>query len=62
MLDAFADSDFHLGGTNAKGWTLGGGYTFGKNTSIGARWLSSDSITGIPFSNDVVQIDLVTKF
>lgn len=62
VLDAFADSDFHLGGTNAKGWTIGGGYTFGKNTSIGARWLSSDSITGIPFSNDIVQIDLVTKF
>jgi hypothetical protein len=62
VLDAFADSDFHLGGTNAKGWILGGGYTFGKNTSINARWLSSDSITGIPFSNDIIQLDLTTRF
>ena len=26
VLDAFTDSDFHLGGTNAKGWVLGGAY------------------------------------
>ncbi|MEG3086716.1 putative porin [Sphingomonas sp. PB4P5] len=62
VLDAFADSDFHLGGTNAKGWTIGGGYTFGNNTALSARWLSSDTISGIPFSNDIVQIDLTTKF
>jgi hypothetical protein len=62
VLDALADSDFHFGGTNAKGWTVGGGYALGRNTSIGARWLSSDSITGIPYSNDIVQFDLATKF
>ncbi|MEA3390691.1 MAG: putative porin [Pseudomonadota bacterium] len=62
VLDAFADSDFHLGGTNAKGWILGGAYAIGKNTEIGARWLSSDVITGVPYSNDVVQIDLSTRF
>jgi len=61
-LDAFVDSDFHLGGTNAKGWMLGGGYAFGKNTSIGARWLSADAVSGVPYSNDVVQIDLQTRF
>lgn len=62
VLDAFADSDFHLGGTNAKGWILGGGYAIGKSTAIGARWLSSDSITGVPYSNDVIQLDLTTRF
>lgn len=62
VLDAFTDSDFHLGGTNAKGFILGGGYAIGKNTAIGARWLSSDAISGAPYSNDVVQIDLTTKF
>ena len=24
VLDAFTDSDFHLGGTNVKGWVIGG--------------------------------------
>lgn len=62
VLDALTDSDFHLGGTNAKGWILGGGYTFGRNTSINARWLSSDQVTGIPYGVDVIQVDLVTRF
>ncbi|QXQ05305.1 putative porin [Sphingosinicellaceae bacterium] len=62
VLDAFADSDFHFGGTNAKGYILGGWYAFAKGTSIGARWLSSDAIAGPTYSNDVLQIDLTTKF
>lgn len=62
VLDAFADSDFHLGGTNAKGFVLGGGYAIGNNTALGARWLSSDAVSGIPYSNDIIQFDLTTRF
>ncbi|MGH6612752.1 putative porin [Sphingomonas sp.] len=62
VLDAFTDSDFHLGGTNAKGFILGGSYAIAKDTALSARWLSSDAITGIPYSNDVIQLDLTTRF
>ena len=61
-VDAIADADFHLGGTNAKGYTLSGYYGFAKNTSIGLRWFSADVITGPRYSNDVLQLDLNTKF
>jgi hypothetical protein len=62
VLDGITDADFHLGGTNAKGYVLMGYYGIGKNTSLGVRWFSADVITGPPYSNDVLQIDLNTKF
>lgn len=60
--DAFTDSDFRLGGTDAKGYFLGGSFGLGKNTSLGLRWLSSDSISGPPLAVDVVQIDLNVRY
>lgn len=62
VLDAFTDSDFHLGGTNAKGWIVGGSYSFMDNTSLKLRYLSADAIVGPPLGIDVIQIDLNTKF
>jgi Putative porin len=62
VLDAFADSDFHLGGTNAKGYFIGGHYEFYDGVSFGARWMSSNEISGPPLSIDVLQVDLVAKF
>jgi hypothetical protein len=62
VLDAFTDSDFHLGGTNSRGWTAGGNYAFGKNTSIGFRWLSAEEIADAPLSVDKLFIDLQTRF
>jgi hypothetical protein len=62
VLDAFTDSDFHLGGTNAKGWILGGQLGLGKNLWLRARWLSSDTITGPPTAVDTVQIDINSRF
>ncbi len=32
VVDSLTDSDFHLGGTNAKGFIVGGNYGVGKNT------------------------------
>jgi hypothetical protein len=46
VLDAFTDSDFHLGGTNNKGYILGGQYGLGKNSWITARYMSSNEIGG----------------
>ncbi len=62
VLDAFTDSDFHLGGTNAKGWILGGQLGLGKNFWLRARWLSSDVISGSPVSIDTLQIDINSSF
>ena len=62
VLDAFTDSDFHLGGTDAKGYILGGKYALDKNTWLGLRWLSADSIDGPPYAIDVLQMDLNAKF
>lgn len=62
VMDAFADSDFHIGGTNAKGWFLGGYYAIGRNTLIGGRWVSSDEIADAPFSVDRLFVDLSTRF
>lgn len=62
VVDAFTDSDFHLGGTDAKGWILGASYGIDKNAWLSARWLSTDEITGLPLSTDVLLVDLNAKF
>ncbi|MGB9128473.1 MAG: putative porin [Thiobacillus sp.] len=62
VLDAFTDSDFHLGGTNAKGFMIGGSYGLYKNTWLSARWMSADEISGLPLSIDVFQLDLNATF
>jgi len=62
VLDAFTDSDFHLGGTNAEGWVIGGSYSFIDNTYLKVRYLSADEITGPPLGIDVLQVDLNAKF
>ncbi|UOA10540.1 putative porin [Methylobacter sp. S3L5C] len=62
VLDAFTDSDFHLGGTNAKGWVVGGNYGLWNGVWLTGRWLSADIITGPPFGIDVLQLDINTRF
>jgi hypothetical protein len=63
VLDAFTDSDFHGGGTSAKGWILGGDLGVYKNTWLAARWLSTTEIDGNqPLTIDTLQLDLNVKF
>jgi hypothetical protein len=62
VVDAFTDSDFHLGGTNNKGFILGAQYGLGKNTWLSARWMSSNEISGLPLSIDVFQLYFNAKF
>lgn len=61
-LDAFTDSDFHLGGTNAKGYFFGGRLGVAKQTSVSLKWMSADSIDGPPLAIDVMQLDLTARF
>lgn len=62
LVDAFNDSDFHLGGTDAKGFVLGGSYGLDKNTWMTLRWLSANAIDGPPLAIDSLQLDLNVRF
>lgn len=62
LPDAYNDSSFHLGGTNTRGYILGGAYAFDKNTTVSGRWMSSKAIYGSPFDIDVMQLELNTRF
>jgi hypothetical protein len=62
VLDAFTDSDFHLGGTNAKGWILGWQFGLYRNVWFSAKWLTSDEIKGPPLAIDVLQMDVNAKY
>ncbi|TAN50265.1 MAG: hypothetical protein EPN21_09325 [Methylococcaceae bacterium] len=62
VLDAFTDSDFHLGGTNAKGWVLRGSYGLTKNAWLGVHYFSSDSLQGPPLAVDSLYADVNVNF
>jgi hypothetical protein len=62
VLDAFTDSDFRLGGTDAKGYTLRLDYGFTPMVAARARYLSGSEIDGLPFGVDVLQLDLTASF
>lgn len=62
LPDGFNDSTFHLGGTNAKGWFLGGNYGFAKNVYGTARWMSTSEVYGAPFDIDIMQMEVNTRF
>ena len=58
ILDAFTDTIFHQGGTDAKGWMIGGNYGLAKNTSLMFRWFSTEAIDGPPLDIDTATLDL----
>jgi hypothetical protein len=62
VLDAFTDSVFHQGGTDARGWVLGTQYGLAKNTWLNLRWFSTDAIDGPKYSVDTVNVDLNARF
>ncbi|UTD29749.1 putative porin [Bradyrhizobium sp. WD16] len=61
-LDAFVDSDFGLGGTNLKGYFLGGNLGLSENVWATMRWMSANNIAGNPYAVDVLQVDLNARF
>ena len=62
VVDAFTDSDFHLGGTNAKGFIIGAKYGVLENSWVRGRWLSTDTIDGPEIGIDVLQLDFNAMF
>ncbi len=62
VIDAYTDSDFHWGGTDAKGYYLVGDYGFANKVWMRVRYLSSNAIDGPTLGIDTLQIDLNTRF
>lgn len=62
MLDGLTDQNFHLGGTNAKGFILTADYGIAPRTWLSARYFGAKQVYGPPFAIDVVQFEISTKF
>ena len=62
VLASLNDPDFHLGGTNAKGFILAANLGIARNTWLTAKWFSSTQVSGQPYAVDVIQADLNVKF
>jgi Putative porin len=62
VLDAFTDTDFHAGGTDARGYYLTGDFGLGARTFARLRYLSANEIDGFRYGVDVLQLDFNTSF
>ena len=62
VVDGFTDSDFGLGGTNIKGYTLAGTVALSPKVFLGVRWLSANEVSGAPLKSDILQLDVSGKF
>ena len=62
LPDAYNDSTFHLGGTNAKGYFVGGSYAVDKNLWFSGRWTATKEVYGPPLSIDTLQLEFNARF
>jgi len=62
VLDAFTDSDFHLGGTNAKGYFITTDIAFSERVFGRLRYLSANEIDGQLYGVDILQLDVNAQF
>jgi hypothetical protein len=62
VVDAFDDQDFHLGGTDAKGYVVRGDWWFLNRTSLSLRYFSANEIDGPPLGIDVIFVDVNASF
>lgn len=61
-LDGLTDADFHLGGTNTKGFFLGGSYGISPYAWLSARYFNAKEVFGPPLSIDVLQLEMNARF
>jgi hypothetical protein len=62
VIDGYTDSDFHWGGTDAKGYYFVGDVGLANRVWMRLRYLSSNAIDGPTLGIDTLQIDLNTSF
>jgi hypothetical protein len=61
-VDGFNDSDFGLGGTNLKGYSIFGALALSPRIALALRWMSANEVGGPPFRSDIIQFDFNAKF
>jgi hypothetical protein len=62
VLDAFNDEDFHLGGTDAKGYTIVFDYSFNPRVFLRMKYMGANAINDPPLTIDVFQLDMNASF
>jgi hypothetical protein len=62
VIDGFCDSDFGGGGTNVKGFSVGGSLALAPRIIFGLRWMGSDQVAGPSLHADTFQVDISAKF
>ncbi|MDD5617706.1 MAG: putative porin [Candidatus Omnitrophica bacterium] len=62
MIAELVDSDFHTGGTNARGHKFGLNYMLMKNTSLGLTFFNTWQNAGAKNYKNILQVDLNFKF
>jgi hypothetical protein len=62
VVDGLNDPDFHLGGTNAKGFVLSGSYGLSKYAWLSARYFNAKQVYGAPLKIDVFQLEMNARF
>lgn len=62
MPDGYNDSTFHGGGTNARGYFIGGSYALDKNMWFTGRWTATKEVYGPPVSIDTLQVEFNARF
>lgn len=62
LIDAFANSNFGLGGTNVEGFTVGAGVAVHPRINMEIRWMGASEIAGPPLKSDIIQLDVNAKF
>ena len=61
-LDAYANSNFQLGGTNYKGWQIDAMLGLTQSSFARIRYFSTKEITEVPMGVDVLLLDFQTNF
>lgn len=62
VIDAFTDSNFRLGGTDAEGWGVEMRMALTENTWFDLQYITASEIDGPPLSIDLFQLDLNARF
>jgi len=62
VMDAFTDSNFRQGGTDAQGWIAQYEHGLTGNAWLSMKYLSASEIESAPYSVETIQLDINAKF
>ncbi len=62
VVDAFTDQDYHLGGTDNKGYIVGGDFSFTDRVWLKARYMPFQAVDGPRLNIDVWQVEVNARF